>query len=251
MQEAFSRAELLLGKKALETLAQAHVLLFGVGGVGSYAAEALARSGIGAISLVDDDTVSCSNINRQLIALHSTIGKPKIEVMAQRILDINPNCKVTLHRTFVTKETISQFDFSQYDYVVDAIDTVSAKLALAEQTYAVGTPLISAMGAGNKTDPTKFEVTDIYSTTVCPLARVMRKELRKRHIPALKVVYSTEEALTPKADNMDEINFCPATEHRAATMRRQTPGSLAFVPSVAGLLVAGEVVRDLCGLTRE
>lgn len=232
MQEAFSRAELLLGKKALETLAQAHVLLFGVGGVGSYAAEALARSGIGAISLVDDDTVSCSNINRQLIALHSTIGKPKIEVMAQRILDINPNCKVTLHRTFVTKETISQFDFSQYDYVVDAIDTVSAKVELICRAKAAGTPIISCMGAGNKLDPTKFVVTDLAKTDTCPLARVLRQRLRKQGIRHLQVVYSTEPAMTPLEIIEDGG-------------RRQLPGSVSFVPSAAGLVAAGAVVRAL------
>lgn len=250
MQQIFTRSRLLLGGTAIETLNSARVLLFGVGGVGSFTAEALARSGIGAIDLVDDDVVSESNINRQLIALHSTIGRPKIEVMAERIHDINPDCKVTLHRCFVTKENLDTFDYASYDYVIDAVDSVTAKLGIAERCSKVGTPVISAMGAGNKVDPTQFEVTDIYETSVCPLARVMRKELRKRGVPALKVVYSKEEARTPVNETGEDLNYSPATETRAATVRRQTPGSLAFVPSVCGLIVAGEVICDLTHTTK-
>ena len=235
--DEFIRTELLLGAQAMEKLRNSRVAVFGVGGVGSYAVEALARSGVGALDLIDDDRVSLSNINRQLIALHSTVGEYKVDVAAARIADIDPDCAVRVYKTFVTPETIGEFDFTQYDYVVDAIDTVSGKLALAEQAARAGVPAISSMGAGNKLDPAAFEVADIYKTSVCPLARVMRRELRKRGIDRLKVVYSREEAMTPAAlDNADD---------GGAHQKRQTPGSAAFVPSVAGLIIAGEVVKDL------
>lgn len=238
MASEFSRLELLIGSEGMEKLKNARVAVFGVGGVGSYAVEALARSGIGAIDLIDDDEVSVSNINRQLIALRSTVGRAKVEVAAERIADINPECRVRTYRTFYTPETAGEFDFAQYDYVIDAIDTVSGKIAIAVQGEKSGTPVISAMGAGNKLDPTAFEVTDIYKTSVCPLARVMRRELKKRGVKRLKVVYSREEAMTPLTAD-DEEN----TAHK----KRQTPGSAAFVPSAAGLILAGEVVKDIIG----
>ena len=235
--DGFIRTELLLGARGMEKLKNSRVAVFGVGGVGSYAVEALARSGIGALDLIDDDKVSLSNINRQLIALRSTVGEYKADAAAARIADINPDCKVKVFRTFVTQENIGGFDFAQYDYVIDAIDTVSAKLALIEKAAGAGVPIISSMGAGNKLDPTAFEVADIFSTSVCPLARVMRRELRKRGINRLKVVYSREEALTPLSVD--------SAEEETAHQKRQTPGSVAFVPSVAGLIIAGEVVKEL------
>jgi len=240
MQDEFSRAEMLLGKQAMETLAAARVAVFGIGGVGGFAAEALARAGVGAIDLFDDDKVCRTNINRQLIALHSTIGRKKVEVMRERILDINPNCEVTAHECFYGADNADACDLSKYDYVVDAIDTVSSKLVLIERAYAAGTPLISCMGAGNKLDPTRLEVSDIYKTSVCPLARVMRKELKARGIPALKVVYSREEAITP-AEEEEADGSAAAPIHK----KRRTPGSVSFVPPVAGFILAGEVVRDL------
>ena len=232
----FSRTELLLGAEAMEKLQNSRVAVFGVGGVGGFAVEALARSGVGALDLIDDDTVSESNINRQIIALHSTVGRAKVEVAAERVRDINPHCSVRTFKTFFMPETADQFDFSQYDYVIDAIDTVSGKIALVMQAKAAGVPIISSMGAGNKLDPTAFCVADIYKTSVCPLARVMRRELKKRGVERLKVVYSEEEALTPLDDEIAEHSI-----HQ----KRQTPGSVAFVPSVAGLILAGEVVKDL------
>lgn len=235
MINEFSRSELLLGADGIKKLEKSRVAVFGVGGVGSYAVEALARSGIGALDLIDDDVVSLTNINRQLIALHSTVGRAKVDVAAERLADINPDCAVRTFRTFYTPETAGQFDFSQYDYVVDAIDTVSGKIALAVQAEAAGVPIISAMGAGNKLDPTAFEVADINKTSVCPLARVMRRELKKRGIKNLKVVYSKEEALTP----------LDCEEENGVHKKRRTPGSVAFVPSVAGLIIAGEVIKDL------
>ena len=236
MNERFSRTAMLIGEEALGRLARARVAVFGVGGVGSYAAEALARSGIGAIDLIDSDRVSPSNINRQLIALESTLGMLKVDAAADRIKDINPACLVTKHAVFFAADTADGFDFTQYDYIVDAIDTVSGKIGLAVRAEAAGTPIISSMGAGNKLDPTRFEVADIYKTSVCPLAKVMRRELKKRGVKNLKVVYSKEEPLTPSDD--PEI---PAEE----SSRRRTPGSVAFVPSVAGLIIAGEVIKDL------
>lgn len=233
MEDIFVRTGLLLGRENMEKLARARVAVFGVGGVGGHVVEALARSGVGALELIDDDVVSPDNLNRQIIALRSTIGQPKVEVAKARVLDINPNCEVTAHRTFYLPETAGQFDFAAYDYVVDAIDTVTGKLMLAEQAAAAGTPLISSMGAGNKLDPTAFRVADVYDTKVCPLAKVMRRELKKRGIASLKVVYSEELPLTPEGNPEDG---------------RRLPGSVAFVPSVAGLILAGEVIRDLCGL---
>lgn len=233
MEDVFVRTGLLLGRENMEKLARARVAVFGVGGVGGHVVEALARSGVGALELIDDDVVSPDNLNRQIIALRSTIGQPKVEVAKARVLDINPNCEVTVHRTFYLPETAGQFDFAAYDYVVDAIDTVTGKLMLAEQAAAAGTPLISSMGAGNKLDPTAFRVADVYDTKVCPLAKVMRRELKKRGIASLKVVYSEELPLTPEGNPEDG---------------RRLPGSVAFVPSVAGLILAGEVIRDLCGL---
>ena len=241
MINEFSRSELLLGGDAMEKLKKARVAVFGIGGVGSYAVEALARSGIGALDLIDDDVVSLSNINRQLIALHSTVGKPKVEVAAERIADINPECVVRTYKMFYTPETAEEFDFSQYDYIIDAIDTVTGKISLAERAQEAGVPVISAMGAGNKLDPTAFEAADIYQTSVCPLARVMRRELKKRGIKKLKVVYSREEALTPAISEEDD---------GSAHKKRVTPGSVAFVPSVAGLILAGEVVRDIINKDR-
>ena len=235
--EEFSRTGLLLGEEAMAKLAAARVAVFGLGGVGGYVVEALARSGIGALDLVDNDSVSLSNINRQIFALHSTLGLPKTEAAKARVLDINPACRVTLHPVFYLPETKHQFDFSDYDYVVDAIDTVSGKLALVQQAQAAGVPVISAMGAGNKLDPTQFRAADIYETDGCPLARIMRKECRARGIPSLKVVYSPEkprEAVLTEA----QIKELPPG-------RRALPGSVAFVPSVMGLILAAEVVKEL------
>ena len=231
----FSRTELLLGDEGMEKLKNARVAVFGVGGVGGYAVEALARSGVGALDLIDDDAVAPSNLNRQIIALQSTVGKPKVEVAAARIADINPDCTVRTYRIFYTPDTAGRFDFSLYDYVIDAIDTVTGKIALVMQAQAAGTPIISSMGAGNKLDPSAFEVADIYKTSVCPLARVMRRELKKRGVKRLKVVYSREEALTPEGE----------IEQDAVHKKRATPGSVAFVPAVAGLILAGEVVKDI------
>lgn len=220
----------------MEKLKNSRVAVFGVGGVGGYAVEALARSGVGALDLIDDDKVSPTNINRQIIALHSTVGQYKVDVAAARVKDINPDCAVHTHKTFYTPETAAAFDFTQYDYVIDAIDTVTGKIGLVKQAQEANVPIISSMGAGNKLDPTRFEVTDIYKTSICPLARVMRRELKKRGVKKLKVVYSKEEALTPLPDDSAEDG---------AHQKRQTPGSTAFVPSVAGLILAGEVIKDL------
>lgn len=247
----FSRSELLLGKEAMDTLAEASVAVFGVGGVGSYCVEALARSGIGRFALFDDDKVCLTNINRQLLALHSTVGMQKVRVMAERIRDINPRAQVQTFEVFYTPENADEFDLSGYSYVVDAIDTVSAKLALIERAKAAGVPMISCMGAGNKLDPTRFEVADIYKTSVCPLAKVMRYELRRRGVDALKVVYSREEARTPAEDDASSCKkscVCPPGTQRKCTVRRQVPGSISFVPSVAGLILAGEVIKDLTGI---
>lgn len=233
MNETFTRTELLIGEDGLERLRRAKVAVFGVGGVGGYAVEALARSGVGHFLLVDNDVVSESNLNRQIIALRSTIGKYKTQVMKERIADICPETEVETRECFFLPENADEFSFADYDYVVDAIDTVSGKIALAECCQKAGTSLISAMGAGNKMDPTKFQVTDIYRTQACPLARVMRRELKKRGIPGLKVVYSTEEAMTPKRQVL------------ASDGRKVTPGSMAFVPGAAGLILASEVVKDL------
>ena len=234
----FIRTRWLLGEAAMQRLAESRVAVFGVGGVGGYVVEALARSGVGAIDLCDKDDVDETNLNRQIIALQSTVGRPKVEVAAERIRDINPDCRVTAHQLFYLPETADRFDFSEYDYVVDAVDTVTAKLSLIMRAKEAGVPLISSMGAGNKLDPTAFRVADIYDTTVCPLAKVMRRECRKRGIEHLKVVYSTEEAMVPQSEE-------PVGEQPSGH-RKQSPGSVAFVPSVAGLIIAGEVVKDLC-----
>lgn len=232
MQEQFSRTELLLGEDAMERLAASRVAVFGIGGVGGYVAEALVRSGVGALDLIDSDTVALSNLNRQIIATRSSVGKYKVDVMKERIMDINPDCRVKVHRCFYLPETRDAFDFSRYSYVVDAVDTVTAKLELVMQAKEAGVPVISSMGAGNKLNPAEFEVADIYKTSVCPLARVMRRELKKRGIEKLKVVYSKEEPIQ-----------VPAARETSA--RRSTPGSVAFVPSVAGLILASEVIKDL------
>ena len=237
MLNQFSRTQLLFGEDNMKKIYQARVAVFGIGGVGGYTVEALARSGVGTLDLIDDDKVCLTNLNRQIIATRSTVGKYKVDVAKERILDINPDAVVNTYRTFYMPDTAHLFDFTQYDYVVDAIDTVTGKIALVEQAEAAGVPIISSMGAGNKIDATAFEVADIYQTSVCPLAKVMRKELRNRGIPKLKVVYSKEPAMTP-IDDME----------RECTQRRQVPGSNAFVPSVAGLIIAGEVIKDLCGM---
>ena len=248
MLNPFSRTELIFGKEAMERLASSRVAVFGIGGVGGYAVEALVRSGIGAIDLIDDDKICLTNINRQIYATRKTVGQYKVEVAAERIAEINPAVSVTAHKTFYTPETAGLFDFSEYDYIIDAIDTVTGKLALVENAGKTGTPIISSMGAGNKIDPTAFEVTDIYKTSVCPLAKVMRRELRRRGIQALKVVYSKEPPLPPVDDMAISCRthcICPPGTARKCTQRRQVPGSNAFVPSVAGLILAGEVIKDL------
>lgn len=244
----FSRAELLLGVQGVDKLRDSSVAVFGIGGVGSFTVEALARSGVGNIAIFDDDKVCLTNINRQLIATRKTIGKYKVEVMRDRILEINPKCNVEIHQTFYTADNADEFDLSKYDYIVDAIDTVSSKLILIEKANECNTPIISCMGAGNKLDPTRFEVSDIYKTSICPLARTMRSELRKRGIKSLKVVYSKEPALKPienEEDNCKNKCVCPPNTARKCTQRRQIPGSVSFVPSVAGLIVAGVVIKDL------
>ena len=248
MDERFLRTEMLLGPQAMERLAAAHVAVFGLGGVGSWCAEALARSGVGALTLVDHDTVGLTNLNRQILATRKTVGKYKVDVAEERIHDINPDAVVNTYKTFYMPDTADQFDFSQYDYVVDAIDTVKGKLELVMQAQATGTPIISCMGAGNKLDASALEVADIYDTSVCPLARVMRAELRKRGVKHLKVVYSKEPALTPIDDMTISCRthcICPPDTARKCTQRRQVPGSNAFVPAAAGLIIAGEVVRDI------
>ena len=247
MQDQFSRTRLLFGPEGMEKLKNSHVAVFGIGGVGGYTVEALARSGIGALDLVDDDKVCLTNVNRQLYATRSTVGRYKVEVAEERIRDINPGCRVRAWKTFYMPDTQDQFDFTEYDYIVDAIDTVKGKLTLIEAAKAAGTPIISCMGAGNKTDPTAFHVADIYKTSVCPLARVMRTECRKRRIKHLKVVYSTELPVRPLEDPAISCRnhcICPP-DTRKCTVRRDIPGSTAFVPSVAGLIIAGEVVKDL------
>ena len=248
MLNQYSRTELLFGKSAMEKLWQSRVAVFGIGGVGGYAVEALARSGVGALDLIDDDRVCLTNINRQIFATRKTVGKYKVDVAAERIAEINPAIAVTTYQTFYSHETADQFNFGQYDYIIDAIDTVTAKIELVLRAQEAGVPMISCMGAGNKLDPTAFEVADIYQTSVCPLARVMRRELKKRNVPSLKVVYSKEPPLTPIDDMAISCRahcICPPGTARKCTERRQVPGSTAFVPSVAGLIIAGEVIKDL------
>lgn len=261
MREQFSRMEMLVGREAMEKLAASRVAVFGVGGVGGYVVEALVRSGVGTLDLIDNDTVCLSNLNRQIIATHSTIGKYKVDAAKDRILDINPQAVVYAHRTFYLPETAEQFDFSKYDYVVDAIDTVTGKIQLIMQAQAAGVPIISSMGAGNKMNPAMFEVADIYQTSVCPLAKVMRRELKKRGVKNLKVVYSKEEAMVPlqleekapeeSAEQMGAENtlMCQTgiNSQTETVRKRQIPGSNAFVPSVAGLIIASEVIKDLSG----
>ncbi len=260
MSDRFSRTELLLGKKAMEILAGARVAVFGTGGVGSYAAEALARSGVGAMDLTDSDIVCESNINRQIIATEKTLGRYKVDVMKERILEINPEADVRIHRCFFLPETQEEFDFSRYSYVVDAVDTVTAKIELVLSARAAGVPVISCMGAGNKLDPMGFRVADLYETSVCPLAKVMRRELRKRGVERLKVVYSTETPVRPakvpgqirEQGDLKEQAPWGAAENAADDAGRErresrggVPGSCAFVPAVAGLILAGEVIKDL------
>ena len=254
MLDQFSRTALLLGKEAMEKLASARVAIFGIGGVGGYVAEGLVRSGVGALDLIDDDTVCLTNLNRQIIATRKTVGKYKVDVMQERILEINPNAAVQTYKTFYTPETSGEFDFTQYDYIVDAIDTVTGKIEMIVRADLANTPIISSMGAGNKLNPAAFEVTDIYKTSVCPLARVMRRELKARGIRKLKVVYSKEPAMTPIESEENSCSghcVCPPGTARTCTKRRQIPGSMAFVPSVAGLIIAGEIVKDLTGIRNE
>ena len=240
MNNKDERTAMLLGRTSVDRLAAAHVAVFGIGGVGGHTAEALARAGVGHLTLVDGDTVSETNLNRQLFATRSTVGMPKTEAAALRLADAAPDCRLTLVQDFILPENIDQFDFSSYDYVVDAVDTVSAKLAIIKACDACGTPVISAMGAGNKLDPTRFEVADIYKTSVCPLAAVIRRECRKAGIKRLKVVYSREEAVKPE--------FTPAADPDS---RKIPPASVSFVPSVCGLIIAGEVIKDLCAAELE
>ena len=241
-EQIFSRTAMLIGKDGVEKLRRSSVAVFGVGGVGGYTVEALARSGVGTFHLIDNDTVSESNLNRQIIATTKTIGRLKVEVAKERILEINPNANVFIYPTFFLPENADNFDFTKFDYVVDAIDTVTGKLEIIVRADAAGVPVISAMGAGNKMDPTAFEVTDIYKTSVCPLAKVMRRELKKRGIRKLKVVYSTETAMKPL-----EPDETKSEEAEETTMgkKRATPGSMSFIPGVAGLILAGEVIKDL------
>lgn len=241
MTESWKRTAMLLGEDAVQKLQNARVAVFGLGGVGGYAVEALARSGIGALDLIDNDSIGLSNLNRQILATHTTLGLPKTEAAKARVLDINPHCAVTTYEVFYTPETAGQFDFTKYDYIVDAIDTVTGKLCLAERAAAANVPIISSMGTGNKLDPSAFQVADISKTSMCPLARVMRRELGRRGIKHMKVVYSQEEAMEPKG-----------WEEEARELgKRQIPGSVSFVPGAAGLLLAGEVIRDLAGFSRK
>ncbi|HNX92307.1 MAG TPA: tRNA threonylcarbamoyladenosine dehydratase [Syntrophomonas sp.] len=247
MINEFSRTELLIGKEALVKLAKSHVAIFGIGGVGSYAVEALARSGVGKLTLVDHDEVSLTNINRQILATHKTLGQPKVEVMRERILDINPQAEVEIHQRFYMPGEADDILDGAYDYIIDAIDTVTAKIDLIVQAQQRGIPVISSMGAGNKLDPSRFEIDDLYNTSVCPLAKVMRRELRQRGVASLKVVYSREEPIKQRENKESasdrDCESCIKSE--ACSGKRRVPGSIAFVPSVAGLLLAGEVVKDL------
>ena len=250
MLNQYSRTQLIFGAEAMEKLRNSCVAVFGIGGVGGYTVEALARSGVGELDLIDDDKVCLTNINRQIIATRKTVGQYKVDVAAERVHDIDPNIVVNTYKTFYTPETAEQFDFTKYDYVVDAIDTVTGKIALVMNAKKAKTPIICSMGAGNKVDPTAFEVTDIFKTSVDPLARVMRIELKKRGIRKLKVVYSKEVPLTPvdeMATSCKTHCICPPGTARKCTQRRQVPGSNAFVPSVVGLIIAGEVIKDLTG----
>ena len=253
MLNQFSRTQLIFGIEAMEKLSQSCVAIFGVGGVGGYTIEALARSGVGAIDLIDDDRICLTNLNRQLLATRDTVGQYKVDVAEKRIHSINPDCKVITHKTFYMPETKHMFDFTEYDYIVDAIDTVKGKLELVMNAKAAGTPIISSMGAGNKVNAAAFEVADIYETSVCPLARVMCYECRKRGIKSLKVVYSKEKPIRPLEDMSISCRkhcICPPGTARKCTQRRDIPGSTAFVPSAAGLIIAGEVIKDLIDFDR-
>ena len=252
MINQFSRTELLLGKEGVEKLSKSRVAVFGIGGVGAYAVEALVRSGLGTIDIIDDDKVCITNLNRQLYATRKTVGKYKVEVAKERILDINPDCVVNTYQTFYTPQTENEFDFSKYDYVIDAIDTVVGKLSHIEKAKAANVPIICAMGAGNKLDPTRFEVADISKTSVCPLAKVIRQELRKRRIKGVKVVYSKEIPIKPKEDMsiISNLDNAGSVETRTGATKRHVPGSTAFVPPVVGLIIAGEVVKDLAGIRK-
>ena len=248
MLTQFSRTELLLGKDAMQKLSESRVAVFGVGGVGGYVCEALVRSGVGAFDLIDDDKVCLTNLNRQIIATRKTVGKYKVDVMKERILDINPDADVRIHKCFFLPENADEFPFGEYDYLVDAVDTVTAKIELVMQAQKMHVPIISSMGAGNKLNPAGFEVADIYETSVCPLAKVMRRELKKRNVKHLKVVYSKEKPLRPIEDMAISCRtncICPPGAERKCTERRDIPGSTAFVPSVVGLIIAGEVIKDL------
>lgn len=248
MLNRFSRTQLLYGAEAMERFASARVAVFGIGGVGGYVVEALARSGIGALDLIDDDKVCLTNINRQIIATGKTVGRYKVDVAEERVHDINPDCTVRTYKTFFLPDTEDQFDFRDYDYVVDAIDTVTGKLAIIEKAKKEGVPVISSMGAGNKVRASMFEVADIYKTSICPLAKVMRRECKKRGIDSLKVVYSKEQPTRPLEDmsiSCRQNCICPPGAARKCTQRRDIPGSTAFVPSVVGLIIAGEVINDL------
>ena len=250
MLNQFSRTQLLLGEEAIDKLKKSRVAIFGVGGVGGYVCEALARSGVGTFDLIDDDKVCLTNLNRQIIATRKTVGKYKVEVMKERILDINPDAKVNVHQCFFLPENADEFSFNEYDYVVDAVDTVTAKIEIIMQAKKQEVPVISSMGAGNKLDPTAFRVADIYKTKVCPLAKVMRRELKKRGVKKLKVVYSEEQPIQPIEDMSISCRancICPPGAKHKCTERRAIPGSVAFVPSVVGLIIAGEVVKDIAG----
>ncbi|MBQ7076587.1 MAG: tRNA threonylcarbamoyladenosine dehydratase [Lachnospiraceae bacterium] len=248
MLNQFSRTQLLLGEEAMVKLKNSRVAVFGIGGVGGYVCEALVRSGVGKFDLIDDDKVCLTNLNRQIIATRSTVGKYKTEVMKERMLDINPDVEVNVHQCFFLPENVDEFPFSEYDYVVDAVDTVTAKIELVMKCKEKNVPIISSMGAGNKLDASAFKVADIYKTTMCPLAKVMRHELKKRRVKKLKVVYSEEKPIRPLEDMSISCRthcICPPGAAHKCTERRDIPGSVAFVPSVAGLIIAGEVVKDL------
>ena len=248
MLTQFSRTELLLGKEAMEQLSKARVAVFGVGGVGGYACEALVRSGIGAFDLIDDDKVCLTNLNRQIIATRKTVGKYKTDVMKECMLEINPDVDVAIHKCFFLPENADEFPFEEYDYIIDAVDTVTAKIELVMKAQEKNVPIISSMGAGNKLDASMFQVADIYKTKVCPLAKVMRRELKKRGVKKLKVVYSEEKPTRPIEDMAISCRtncICPPGAKHKCTERRDIPGSVAFVPSVAGLIIAGEVIKDL------
>ena len=254
MLDQFSRTQLLIGKSGIDRLAASRVAVFGIGGVGGYVCEALVRSGVGAFDLIDDDKVCLTNLNRQIIATRKTVGKYKADVMAERIHEINPDADIRIHKCFFLPENADEFHFEDYNYVVDAVDTVTAKLTIVMKAQSLGIPVISCMGAGNKLDPSAFRVADIYDTKVCPLAKVMRIECRKRKIKKLKVVYSEEKPTRPLEDMSISCRthcICPPGAKHKCTERRDIPGSIAFVPSVAGLIIAGEVIKDLCGGIRQ